>query len=87
MTDLLRQMIAIPSLSGDEKAVADFLEARLTAEGFAPHRCGNNLWCSLGEGPVILLDAHIDTVKPVAGWSRDRNPARARARCSTVCIH
>ena len=71
MTDLLRQMIAIPSLSGDEKAVADFLQARLTAEGFAPHRGGNNLWCSHGEGPVILLDAHIDTVKPVAGWSRD----------------
>ena len=71
MTDLLRQMIAIPSLSGDEKAVADFLEARLAREGFAPHRCGNNLWCSHGEGPVILLDAHIDTVKPVAGWSRD----------------
>ena len=71
MTDLLRQMIAIPSLSGDEKAVADFLEARLAGEGFAPHRCGNNLWCSHGKGPVILLDAHIDTVKPVAGWSRD----------------
>ena len=34
MTDLLRQMIAIPSLSGDEKAVADFLQARLAAEGF-----------------------------------------------------
>ena len=57
MTDLLRQMIAIPSLSGDEKAVADFLQARLAAEGFLPHRCGNNLWCSHGEGPVILLDA------------------------------
>ena len=71
MTDLLRQMIAIPSLSGDEKAVADFLQARLAAEGFLPHRCGNNLWCSHGEGPVILLDAHIDTVKPVAGWTRD----------------
>ena len=39
MTDLLRQMIAIPSLSGDEKAVSDFLQARLTAEGFTPHRC------------------------------------------------
>ena len=71
MTDLLRQMIAIPSLSGDEKAVADFLQARLSAEGFTPHRCGNNLWCCRGEGPVILLDAHIDTVKPVAGWTRD----------------
>jgi acetylornithine deacetylase len=64
-------MIAIPSLSGDEKAVADFLQARLAAEGFAPHRCGNNLWCAAGQGPVLLVDAHIDTVKPVAGWTRD----------------
>ena len=71
MTDLLQQLIAIPSLSQDEKAVADFLEAWLTTRGLAPHRCGNNLWCSHGEGPAILLDAHIDTVKPVAGWTRD----------------
>ena len=71
MTELLQQLIAIPSLSRDEKAVADFLEAWLAAEGFAPHRCGNNLWCCHGSGPAILLDAHIDTVKPVAGWTRD----------------
>ena len=71
MTDLLQQMIAIPSPSRGEKAVADFLETRLEKEGFAPHRCGENLWCSHGEGPAVLLDAHIDTVKPVAGWTRD----------------
>ena len=71
MTALLQQLIAIPSLSRDEKAVADFLQAWLTQEGLSPHRCGNNLWCSHGEGPAILLDAHIDTVKPVAGWTRD----------------
>lgn len=71
MTELLQRIISIPSPSGDEKAVADFLEAWLAGEGLSPHRCGNNLWCSHGEGPVILLDAHIDTVKPVAGWTRD----------------
>jgi acetylornithine deacetylase len=71
MTALLQQLIAIPSLSRDEKAVADFLQAWLTQEGLSPHRCGNNLWCSHGEGLAILLDAHIDTVKPVAGWTRD----------------
>jgi len=71
MIPLLEQLIAIPSPSRDEKAVADFLEARLREEGLSPHRCGNNLWCSHGEGPAILLDAHIDTVKPVAGWTRD----------------
>jgi acetylornithine deacetylase len=71
MTELLAQLIEIPSLSRDESAVADFLEAWLAQEGLAPHRCGNNLWCCHGAGPVILLDAHIDTVKPVAGWTRD----------------
>ena len=71
MTDLLRQLIAIPSLSRDESAVADFLQAYLTEEGLAPHRCGNNLWCNRGQGPAVLLDAHIDTVKPVTGWTRD----------------
>ena len=71
MISLLQQLIAIPSLSRDEGAVADFLEARLTEAGLAPHRCGNNLWCSAGQGPVVLMDAHIDTVKPVSGWTRD----------------
>ena len=71
MTELLEKLISIPSLSRDEKAVADFLQAWLAGEGLAPHRCGNNLWCCHGEGPALLLDAHIDTVKPVAGWTRD----------------
>lgn len=71
MTELLQQLISIPSLSRDEKAVADFLEAWLAEEGLSPHRCGNNLWCCHGTGPAVLMDAHIDTVKPVAGWSLD----------------
>ena len=71
MISLLQQLIAIPSLSRDEGAVADFLEQWLRKEGLEPHRCGNNLWCCHGSGPAILLDAHIDTVKPVTGWTRD----------------
>ena len=71
MISLLQQLIAIPSLSRDESAVADFLESWLTEQGLAPHRCGNNLWCCHGTGPAVLLDAHIDTVRPVAGWTRD----------------
>ena len=71
MTSLLQQLIAIPSLSRNESAVADFLQSWLTEQGLAPHRCGNNLWCCHGTGPAVLLDAHIDTVKPVSGWTRD----------------
>jgi len=71
MISLLQQLIAIPSLSRDESAVADFLESWLTEQGLAPHHCGNNLWCCHGTGPAVLMDAHIDTVRPVAGWTRD----------------
>lgn len=71
MISLLQQLIAIPSVSREEGSVADFLEAWLRSHDLAPRRCGNNLWCVKGSGPAVLLDAHIDTVKPVAGWTRD----------------
>ena len=71
MTGLLSRIISIPSPSGDEGALADFLEGWLRAEGLQPRRTGNNLWCCHGSGPAVLLDAHIDTVKPVSGWERD----------------
>lgn len=74
--ELLERLIATPSVSRDETAAADLLErfARMnmpgevrrhhnniivTAPGFAPGR------------PTLLLNSHIDTVKPVEGWTRD----------------
>lgn len=73
--ELLKRMIAIPSVSRGESAVADMLQAQLTEWGMAVNRKGNNLWvreqsCSGGK-PVILLNSHIDTVKPAAGYTRD----------------
>ena len=72
--DLLKNMIRIPSFSRDEGAVADFLERWMLTEGFAVRRLGNNLWVESGpvDGrPTILLNAHIDTVKPASGYTRD----------------
>ena len=72
--DLLKNMIRIPSFSRDEGAVADFLERWMLTEGFAVRRLSNNLWIESGpvDGrPTILLNAHIDTVKPVSGYTRD----------------
>lgn len=71
MTDLLQALVARPSLSGEEKDVADFLEAWLLSRGLKPFREGNNLFCIKGSGPAVLLDAHMDTVKPAEGWTRD----------------
>lgn len=43
--------------------------------GMQPHRHGNNLW-EIAPGydnsrPTLLLNAHIDTVKPVSGWQHN----------------
>ena len=73
--ELLQRLIATPSVSRDEAAAADIIEAEFSRMGFAAKRVGNNVWAEAWEHdeskPTILLDAHIDTVKPNAQWSRD----------------
>ncbi|GHT11796.1 acetylornithine deacetylase [Bacteroidia bacterium] len=73
--DLLKQLIACPSVSREEKNLSDFLEIYLKERKFSPYRKGNNIWLFSPEWddkkPVILLNSHIDTVKPVAGWTKN----------------
>ena len=71
---LLTQLIAIPSVSRDEKRAADTLEQTIRDYGFSTHREVNNVWIVDphydAARPTLLLNAHIDTVKPVASWTR-----------------
>lgn len=71
--DMLKEMIAIPSFSRNEKEVADHIATRLRAFGLEPQRHGNNLWCIAPDfdeaRPTLLLNSHIDTVKPAQGWT------------------
>lgn len=82
---LLKQMIEIPSVSREETAVADLLFACLEKEGLAPHRLGNNVWCVDpnydAAKPTLLLDAHLDTVKPVSAWTRNPYQATVEGDC------
>jgi acetylornithine deacetylase len=68
---LHRAITAIRSVSGEEAALAGFLADLLRRNGLAPKRIGNSLLATLGSGPVLLLDTHLDTVPPVPGWTRD----------------
>ena len=68
---LLQRLIQTPSISGQEDAACTMLQEWMTAEGCTPHRIGNNLWAECGQGETILLNAHIDTVKPAASYTRD----------------
>jgi acetylornithine deacetylase len=72
---LLKKLIATPSVSRIEKDAADIMEQTIRSYGFEPQREANNLWIidpHYDESrPTLLLNAHIDTVKPVTSWSRD----------------
>ncbi len=77
---LLCRMIEIPGTSHNEKDVADMLERTLRQDyGIDMQRDGNNLWCVAPEyrpeRPTLMLNAHMDTVKPSDSWTRQ--PYRA----------
>jgi acetylornithine deacetylase len=69
--ELHRDLVAVPSVSGAEGPIADYLAEFLGRHGVAVSRLGNTLLATLGAGPALLLDTHLDTVPPAPGWSRD----------------
>ena len=72
---LLKELIAIPSISKDEAKAADKLSEYLNKWGLPHGREGNNLWVGCPDWDnnrkTIMLNAHIDTVRPVSSWTRD----------------
>ena len=73
--ELLKNLIATPRTSRNETEAADLLEVQMKTWGMEPQRNGNNLW-EVAPGydkscPTLLLNAHIDTVKPVSAWTRN----------------
>ena len=72
---LLQSLIAIPSVSRDEQRAADCLQQYIELQGMETGRRGNNVWCLSPmfdlRKPTLLLNSHIDTVKPVSGWRHD----------------
>lgn len=72
---LLKDLIAIPSVSRNEEKAADKLAEYLNLWHLPFGREGNNLWVGCPDWdnnrPTVMLNAHIDTVKPVSSWTRD----------------
>ena len=81
--ELLSQLIAMPRTSRNEEAAANILadfieEKRIASDGrelYSVCREANNIWCIAADydaaHPTLLLNAHIDTVKPVSAWTRN----------------
>lgn len=76
-TSLLKEMISTPSHSREEEKVADmvfnFIKSKISSCNI--NRINNNIWVVNknfdSSKPTILLNSHIDTVKPVEGWQRN----------------
>lgn len=64
--DLLREMIAIPGVSGHEAAVADFVAAALPEGVEAKRDAMHNVWFTAGSGGLhLMFVAHTDEL----GWT------------------
>lgn len=70
---LLKKLVATPSISRDESQAAQVIEQYLKGKGIVYQRYANNILCMdpfYDENrSTILLNAHIDTVKPVSTWT------------------
>lgn len=89
--ELTRALIDIESVTGNERAVGDFLHQHLT--GLASGTGGTvermavqperfNVFAAWGE-PVVVLSTHMDTVPPFFPSAEDADSIRGRGACDT----
>ena len=77
--ELLKRLIAMPSVTPDAAGALDFIGETLAAAGFAVERMPagkvDNLWATVGFGdsPMTVFAGHVDVVPPgdLSAWSAD----------------
>src|SRR5690349_13681752 len=89
--DLTRQLIGIPSPTGDELAAGQFLSIFLQDQGYRvetqlvePNRF--NVIATTNAPPVIVFSTHIDTVPPFIPPSEDELNIYGRGSCDAKGI-
>lgn len=74
-TDLLQQLISVPSFSKEEEKTAGLIYSFLNYHHIPAKRKGNNVWAinqHFDEAkPTLLLNSHHDTVKPNPAYTRN----------------
>lgn len=73
--ELLKRLISTPRVTRSEQDASAILKTDMERHGYEPESIGLNLMCKPhhydAAKPTLLLNSHIDTVKPVAGWTKD----------------
>src|SRR5919112_1405561 len=72
--ELLRDLVAIPSVSGQEAELAVFIEETARRWGLDVVRDARGVRIEVrgwGLGPTLALASHLDVVPPGSGWTRD----------------
>ena len=88
---LTRQLIDIPSLTGDEQSVGEFLASHLATLGYDVERQPIaadrfNVIATTGEPPRIVFSTHLDTVPPFIASSEDGEYIYGRGSCDAKGI-
>lgn len=70
--ELLQQMVRFPSLSRQEREIADFIQDYVRQVGLPVERQDNNIYFWLGTGSDrLLLNSHLDVVPPSSNHPYD----------------
>ncbi len=68
----LQELIRIPSVTGQEGAIAGYVSQELSRMGYRPEVQSNNVFFETGSGQKsLLLNAHLDTVELGGEWNHD----------------
>jgi len=91
LNELTRELIDIPSVTGDELAVGKFLQAHLEGLGYhvelqpvAPNRF--NVFATTSLAPRVVLSTHMDTVPPFIASIEDDENIYGRGACDAKGI-
>ena len=90
--ELTRRLIDIPSISGEEQAVGEFLASYLKQLGYSVElqavEAGGraNVMATTGARPRVVFSTHMDTVPPFIASSEDESHIRGRGACDAKGI-
>ena len=72
--ELLAELVGIPSVSGSEETIAEFVEQTARSWGLDVERDETSVRVEVkgfAAGQTLAFVSHLDTVPPGAGWTRD----------------